>query len=268
MGERMQPRRGTAIDEAPVDWHGRAGWETVAAETHGWSLGDWERLRAACQVHGLAPRLAAQFGPPPQPSLASFHGWLTVCRRLNRQRAALLRSRLREVLTACDEAGLEVLVLKGSALLGQFGFATELRPTADLDLLVRPSAQPRLDQLLTRLGYRLAALQVRQHHRYEHTDDKPVACQLGEHPRLPLCLELHDRVEVRRATLLEVDLTARLWAGSERAEVAGATALRPATGALFEHLLLHPPGRRSVSAIRPGESNSWRGRGRRRRASG
>jgi len=237
-----RPRRGAAIDEAPADWYGRAGWASIAAETHGWSLADWARLRNACQVSGLAPRLAHQLGePPPAPELAAFGRWLQTCLRLNHQRTQVLSDRLQTVLTACESAGVAAMVLKGCAMLGHDGHAPELRPTTDIDLLVRPASQTTVRGLLHEAGYLLVSSDGR-HDLYRSPAERRPASVIGEHPLLPLRVEVHDQVVLRRAGLLEADLTARLWSGAEPGEVLGVPAWRPARSGLFEHVLLHFAG--------------------------
>ncbi len=60
---------------------------------------------------------------------------------------------LAEILPACKQAGLDVVLLKGAALFSLIYPQPALRPMRDLDLLTRPAQAEKLHRLLRDLGY-------------------------------------------------------------------------------------------------------------------
>ena len=61
---------------------------------------------------------------------------------------------LRQVLAALAGRGVEILILKGSALAYDIYEEPELRPRGDTDLLIRPEALPEAREVFTGLGFR------------------------------------------------------------------------------------------------------------------
>ena len=227
-------------DQQLIAWVSTGTWAAVAEATAGWLPDDWERFRHAAQIHGLAPRLAVRLGPLAidRAELKALEDWLSLCRRLNVERTTKLRQRLTAVLAAARDAGATVMVLKGAALLDRFGTNPDLRATADIDLMSTAEDEDRLHAALQEVGYRLGPFRDR-HRRYMHVDDGWVGTWLGEHPKLPLNVETHTHVRLQRWSLLDSDLTARLWDHSTAGEVMGLPAVLPSAGPLLEHLLLH-----------------------------
>lgn len=102
---------------------------------------DRDAFAAACEEHAIAPLLYARV---PLPEL-----------REHATRAAVTEplrlADLREVLAALREANVEALILKGTALAYDLYPSPELRPRADVDLLVSDFA--RSAEVLPRLGF-------------------------------------------------------------------------------------------------------------------
>jgi hypothetical protein len=93
---------------------------------------------------------------------------------------------LDEILNACEEAGIQAILLKGAALFHLVYPEPGLRPMRDIDLLVRPEQVMILKQILNTLGYH-ARLRARhwsipQHHQ------PPVTRELGG---VPIDVEAH-----------------------------------------------------------------------------
>jgi hypothetical protein len=65
----------------------------------------------------------------------------------------VLRSELTAILRACRDQGLDCVPLRGLALAEKLYGANALRPTGDIDLLVRRQNLPVITDLLTGLGY-------------------------------------------------------------------------------------------------------------------
>lgn len=84
---------------------------------------------------------------------ATHHSWL----RDEAIRAAAVEPRrladLREVLAALADAGVEVLILKGTALAYEIYDVPELRPRGDTDLLIAAKSLQTTRQVLTGLGF-------------------------------------------------------------------------------------------------------------------
>lgn len=232
--------RALATDPADVlaGWARPGGADALAAETAGWGPAEWARARAAALVHGVAPLLAERLaGTPAWAALdPGLRGYCAAQLDLNRRRVALLLADLAEILAAARGAGVDVLPLKGAALLAAYYADPAVRPMADLDLLARPADEPRLAAALAAIGYRL--LEDKPRHRSYHRGAWRIASYDGEHPDNPRCVELHSAVE-ERTRQIRYDITPALWAGAAVGEYAGATGLMPAPAALLLHLLIH-----------------------------
>lgn len=134
----------------------RAGLEPqhqrrLAAELAGFSA--WTDLPAYAEQQRMAPlfyhHARASGLDLPEPVRLQFQGLF-----LRHQMASRARLRaLTEILTACRQADLEVVLLKGAALFCLAYPRPALHPMRDLDLLARPAQARRLHALLLDLGY-------------------------------------------------------------------------------------------------------------------
>jgi hypothetical protein len=119
---------------------------------------NWDLLLATAEAEGLAAPLgfALRARAP-----AAMPG--AVRARLSRQlgeetaRHLILRRELGRVLRAFVRDEIPVIPLKGLVLAETLYADPVLRPSSDLDLLVRPEAVVAVDELLQRLGYRRLA---------------------------------------------------------------------------------------------------------------
>jgi hypothetical protein len=134
-------------DEAQARW---------AAQAAGGAL-DWPALAALASAHGLAPLLYAATialpGPPaPAEPLAYLQGHYQQAAAMN-----LLAERdLAAMLGCLHEAGVQVAVLKGAALLKTVYEQPAWRPMIDIDLLVQFADLPAALAALARIDYRPA----------------------------------------------------------------------------------------------------------------
>jgi hypothetical protein len=113
----------------------------------------WEHLPAAVERHGLAPLCYVHWRAAgaviPFETRLVLQGLYLRHYAANRVRLRVLR----EILAACNAAGMRALVLKGAAL-GQLVYpAPGLRPMRDLDLLVDRSDARQTQRLLAKLGF-------------------------------------------------------------------------------------------------------------------
>lgn len=76
----------------------------------------------------------------------------------NGLRNAFIRKRLIELLQAADQAGVELMALKGAVLAFNQYPEPDLRALGDIDLLVREDDCAKLEETLARLGYHPASL--------------------------------------------------------------------------------------------------------------
>ena len=70
-------------------------------------------------------------------------------RQANQIRTGLLS----KIITACEKAGVQLILLKGAALFHLVYPEPGLRPMRDLDLLIHPSQAPVMETLLGDLGF-------------------------------------------------------------------------------------------------------------------
>lgn len=153
-------------------------------------------------------------------------------------RAARLRATLGEALAALRQGGLEVVLLKGAALV-QAGLADPgERPMGDLDLLLAdPGGLGEATRLLERATPFRALLDTPRHRVFVLPGER-VALPAAEHPENPLRIELHRTF--RLPVLGEVyDATADLRLSARTLERDGLQALVPGEAALVRHLLHH-----------------------------
>ncbi len=66
---------------------------------------------------------------------------------------SLLYRELQQILSACQQEGIPVILLKGSYLAKQVYPEIGLRPMSDMDLMVQPRDLPRAGAITERLGY-------------------------------------------------------------------------------------------------------------------
>ncbi len=114
-----------------------------------------------------------------------------------RKRAALLRSHLKQVLAALEEAGLRAIVLKGLHTGSVYLPEPGTRPGADIDLLVEPGNYPVAAHILERLGFQETRKTVFGRRSEWTRPDSPqtIASMELETERNPWHLDLHTALE-------------------------------------------------------------------------
>jgi hypothetical protein len=152
---------------------------------------------------------------------------------------AFLQRPLGELLRACQDAALDLIVLKGAALAETVYPRPSLRSFGDIDVLVRPEDAIRAHGVLTALGYvveparwaEVAAGQECEANFFQHTERGPVVVELHT--------KLLNNALLRRQVHWE---PAGLWLRAQPARLAGqeARVLGPEDQLL--HLCLHLAG--------------------------
>jgi hypothetical protein len=146
-------------------------------------------------------------------------------------RANLLRvSRLLTCVEGLAAAGIDVLVLKGAALVLRVYRRFGTRTMADIDILVRPESLDRAVAVLTALGWTPSGRKVsrtRELMRVEHA--------LPFTADAPLSLDVHWRL-VNGETPGARDA---IWSASEWIDVNGVAVRTPAATDLLFHVLVH-----------------------------
>lgn len=133
----------------------KADWSTFAER-------DWLALGVLAEQHGVAPLLHWHMEQAGWPELAPIE--------LRRRMAStyyqgvagstLILGELRSLLSALQQAGVEVMVLKGAHLAWTLYPEASLRPMSDIDLLVRPEHLPAAESVLTECGYHPTQISV------------------------------------------------------------------------------------------------------------
>ena len=119
------------------------------------SLGEWQSLRARARIEGMEALLlahAVDAGLLPVMPEEVAETLLAVYRRQwiwNRR----LRGEQRRIIAALSAHGVEVMVIKGVTLAERLYGDVALRPSGDIDLLVRPKDIESCARVLTMIGY-------------------------------------------------------------------------------------------------------------------
>jgi hypothetical protein len=206
---------------------------------------EWESAAVTAIVFGLAPLLhwhldrAGVMAPPR--AIAK----LAVTRRAHAKRNQAIADQLAEILAACTEQNITVLVLKGALLAPMAYPEAALRPMNDIDLLFHPEDLLRVGRLLESLGY---------HGKYKDPAQGPGigkhlttyrrSGQEGVTPN-PYLSANADRMIEPHGSLeeswfgLKVDITPGVWPRAVPISLHGQPAYRLSTDDLVLHLAVH-----------------------------
>ena len=144
-------RRG-AEDRSGEDMPGETVRAFVRAEAHSRL---WDSLPAVAEHHGVAPLLA--------PMLTTADETPQDCRRTlaalasrHRRMSAVREQCIDELLAACAQAGVPIVLLKGAALAHMIYANPSLRPMIDIDVLVGADDLRRVVPVARALGFTFA----------------------------------------------------------------------------------------------------------------
>lgn len=185
--------RALLTDRGPEDL-GMASARTERMLRHYHALGEtrhWSTLADEAEHHGIASLIEPLIGAlgrnapelvPDDVRLA----FMALARR-HRRAAAAREACIDELLAACDDAGIQIVLLKGAALGHLIYPAPEVRAMIDIDVLIDPADAKRSVQIARSLGYSFASkygsrFAGRMHH-------LPVASTTRSGFRIPL--EIH-----------------------------------------------------------------------------
>ncbi|MDZ7695741.1 MAG: nucleotidyltransferase family protein [Deltaproteobacteria bacterium] len=156
------------------------------------TIEEWFELLRILESHWITPLLYRQLGGlsdefrPPKPvvdRMRTIFQW-------SRTRCFHMERQLREIVAAFNEAEVEVLTLKGPALGRTVYPDPALRPSSDLDLLVRPDQMVSSREILENLGYKCEA-RLFDAEEILYKDEKFVHLN---NPRVYRAIELHWRL--------------------------------------------------------------------------
>jgi hypothetical protein len=202
---------------------------------------DWRQLWSLAHLHDVLPLLASSLRPLAEQAPIPAE-WLERAQR--RLYATLLQNstladELVQVCMALREAGVVALPVKGVVLAETLYGNLALRPTADLDVLVRPGDLPAARNVLRAAGYahRAEPTCAELHHPYH---DPPY---LRYHAGIDICLELHWALWAARFFHLGAE---QLWQRSVAGQLRGAEMRLLSPEDTLLHLAIH----RSRSPLR------------------
>ncbi len=128
-------------------------YEEISAQAKNFTA--WNSLPAQAELHGMAPllwhHLKHSGASIPKQTEQTLKGLYLRHRTLNQSHAQTLI----EVNRLLQTSGIQIAVLKGLALAYQYYSDPALRPTSDLDLLLRREDVPPAVQALARAGFRV-----------------------------------------------------------------------------------------------------------------
>ncbi len=145
-----------------------------------------------------------------------------------------LHSKLETILTGFNQAGIDVMLLKGAALLGQVYDRPDLRPMSDVDLLLKARDVEAATSLLKQLGCIKGMDLVREDHFPTYYYELEF---ISAGPN-PIRLDVHVRPfrPTRYAPLLHED---QFWEDARRVEIGQAKAVIPCAETMLIHLAAH-----------------------------
>lgn len=196
---------------------------------------DWDSLLDKAAWHRLLPLVSYHLGSPDLSVFVS-RPMLEKLQRLKYQSLArnmLLQNGLSQILSAFNEVGIPVIVLKGAALLGSIYRDIGLRPMSDLDILVRPEHLDRTEAIALCYGYAPIVERVVQEH---DTIDRRHLPNLIHHER-GIVLEIHQHI-VDSDGPYHFNLNG-FWSGARPVSLLGVPALVLATEDQLIHLCIN-----------------------------
>ena len=207
------------------------------ARAAGWDAPDCLAAMAVMEIHGIAPLLHGAFRSSGllERLPHRLQTYLRARHEANADRATRLlrlRERLHETL---GRRRIPWMPLKGAVLLGDYWPDPALRPTADIDILIRPRSQRALTDALTELGFQ--EKQGTERHRSFAPVREPAAASPDD-TRGPgrISIDVHERVAFRTLSVT-TDITNVLWKEDATGEDVQPRALLPAP--LLFHVLCH-----------------------------
>jgi hypothetical protein len=182
---------------------------------------DWRRLLQGAEWHKLQGLLYRHLSAEPFASktppvaLRMLHDMF----RRTAVRQVVFQRELVRILSAFKEMEIEVVLLKGAALVNEvYGDDAGVRPMVDLDLLVRPGQAERADGILRDMGFRPAVDDETQM-RMKLVDRQLAALA---RPGSPVVVELHTHlVEANSPVRFDVGY---FWQNRRKAVIAGVPA--------------------------------------------
>jgi hypothetical protein len=114
----------------------------------------WARVRSLAEQHGLQPLLYCTLAKVKESVPPAEMQFLEHTYQSNVRKSLLLARELIKIVSCLSSAGFDVLPYKGLALAEEFYGDIALRPSGDIDLLIRQSDAARVRETLGELGYR------------------------------------------------------------------------------------------------------------------
>ena len=114
---------------------------------------EWEKIAVVAMAVGLAPLLHQQLTQSDRHLPPMARAKLAVLRKAHAKRNKDIADQLAEILAACAQHHVDVLVLKGALLAPTVYADPALRPMNDIDLLFREDAVAQAEAILEGLGY-------------------------------------------------------------------------------------------------------------------
>jgi hypothetical protein len=116
---------------------------------------DWDDLLRCASAEGMGGMLYAQMTSPGRTAAlpASAHQRLRQLFLHNELDYQVKLAAIGQLLTACDQTQIRVMLLQGVALIERIYPTAGMRPLSDIDLLIRPDDFEKIGRLLATLGY-------------------------------------------------------------------------------------------------------------------
>jgi hypothetical protein len=206
---------------------------------------NWNYITAIAYQHGIAPLIYCnlRLNKPDNSLSKSSMDALKRSYYSNSVRNELLYKELNKILSALQDMGIKVIVLKGAALAEIVYRNRALRPMSDVDLLVRKEDLSWVEDKLVEMAY-----QLYEHHRSrEWLKEHYYHLVFIKNDTTPI--EIHWHID-RPSRPFTIDIEG-MWKRAVPANIAGVEALVLSPEDLLLHLCLHTCKHKLTGGLRP-----------------
>jgi len=197
---------------------------------------DWHFIQERASLHGLVPLVYHHLG---RLHMEVIPSWIIESFRQgyyeNLARNLTLFQELNKILKALNDHGIEVIVLKGAALLETIYRNPALRPLSDLDILVKRQDLSKAERCLLDLGYSIAGIEFSRWWAERFAGERLYV----KGTDLPVYVDMHWYITNYVWIYNDRRQANRIWSRAQIVKIAGTNALSLSVEDLILHISIH-----------------------------